>query len=154
MMSHRQKVLARSRRNLGTGCRMFEGAVTPGTGRPRMTINGRERDPRTWVYEDEHGLPLDPWVRMRSTCGDARCVAPEHLSIPGDGQSPEDYTTFACPACPNTVSILSVISRGAFCSGGNRSHAATAMKVVLSEPLCASLPDSEPSKGNGTGVAI
>ncbi len=129
-MSHRRKVLARSRRNDDTGCRIFEGAVTPVTGRPRMTINGRERDPRTWVYEDEHGLRLDPWVRMRSTCGDARCVAADHLSIPGDGQSPEDYTTLACPTCPNIISILARISRCAWCSGGSRPHAATAMRVV------------------------
>ncbi len=154
MMSHRNKVLARSRRNLATGCRVFEGAVTPGTGRPRMTINGRERDPRTWVYEDEHGRRLDPWIRMRSTCGDARCVAPDHLSIPGDGVDPSEYTTLGCPTCPNTVSVLAAISRGAYCSGGTRPHAANAMKVVSKETLCASLPDAEASEDHGTGVAV
>ncbi len=153
-MSYRKRVLARSRRDLSTGCRIFEGAVTPGTGRPRMTINGRERDPRTWVYEDEHGLRLDPWIRMRSTCGDSRCVAPDHLSIPGDGLDPSDYTQLSCPTCPNTVAILAAISRGAYCSGGSRPHAAAAMKAVSSDTLYASLTDAEASEGNGTGVAL
>jgi len=153
-MSHSQKVLARSRRNLDTGCCIFEGAVTPGTGRPRMTINGRERDPRTWVYEDEHGVRLDPWVRMRSSCGDSRCVAPDHLSIPGDGRSPEDFTRLACPACPNAVSVLSILSKGAWCQGGSRPHPATAMRPVSNDVLHGSVPVRSAAGSLGYGEAV
>jgi hypothetical protein len=109
------RIFGRTRRD--GSCRIWQGAVN-GAGRPRIVVDGREADPRRYVYADVYGTALPKGARLRSLCGRDLCVSRHCVSTPADGRSPEDFAFLACDACGNSVGVLRAVYSDAWCTGG------------------------------------
>lgn len=70
---------AHSIRESETGCWLWTGPMANGK-YPVLSVKDRGRSARHLAYELRHGQ-LERATRLRSSCGNLRCVNPEHLSL-------------------------------------------------------------------------
>lgn len=74
-----ERVARLSRRDLDTGCRIWQAGLTS-DGTPRLTLRHAHSDARRAVYEAAHETRLPSRTRMTTTCGNPLCVATAHVT--------------------------------------------------------------------------